>query len=258
MGQITGYTIWVLALFAGMLCLVEIGRRIGLRRMATDPEGGLAGFGAIEGAVFGLLGLLVAFTFSGAASRFDSRRQLIVEETNAVGTAYLRLDLLPNEEKMAMRKLFREYVDERLEAYRKLPDIEAARAELAKSLDLQRTIWDRAVDACRKSGSRPASMLLLPALNQMIDITTTRTMTLQIHPPVIIFVMLGVLALVSSLFAGYGMAKGKRRSWFHAVGFALILALTVYVIIDIEYPRLGIIQVNAFDQTLLDLRKSMG
>ena len=86
-----------LGVFIGMVILQEVGRRVGHRRMARDPEGARAGVGAIDGAVFGLLGLLVAFTFSGAASRFDARRQLVVEEANAIGTAYLRLDVLPHE-----------------------------------------------------------------------------------------------------------------------------------------------------------------
>jgi hypothetical protein len=83
-----------IGLFLGMLLLQEIGRRIRLRRLARDPDQAEAGFGVVEGAVFGLMGLLIAFTFSGAASRFDTRRQLVVEEANAIGTAYLRLDLL--------------------------------------------------------------------------------------------------------------------------------------------------------------------
>src|SRR4051812_45493567 len=81
-------------IFASTLALLMMGRRIGIRRRAADPEGA-AGSGAIEGAVYGIMGLLLAFTFSGAAARFDMRRQLIVKETNAIGTAYLRLDLLP-------------------------------------------------------------------------------------------------------------------------------------------------------------------
>ena len=81
-------------LFAGMLVLLEIGRRLGLRRLALDSEAVRAGFGVVEGAIFALMGLLIAFTFSEAASRFDTRRQLVVEEANAIGTAYLRLDLL--------------------------------------------------------------------------------------------------------------------------------------------------------------------
>ena len=74
-----------LALFAGMVVLLEVGRRTGIRRMRKDPEAAREGFGALEGAIFALLGLLIAFTFSGAAERFDQRRHLIVEETNAIG-----------------------------------------------------------------------------------------------------------------------------------------------------------------------------
>jgi hypothetical protein len=247
-----------LALFLGMLLLLETGRRLGVRRLANDPEGARAGTGAVDGAVFALLGLLVAFTFSGAASRFDERRNLIVEETNDIGTAYLRLDLLPASAQPALRDLFRRYVDSRLEVYRKLPDLEAAMAELARSIGLQGEIWSRAVVACRMEGAPPsAAMLLLPALNQMIDITTTRTMAAQMHPPVVIFALLFGLALAAALLAGYGMAGGRSRSWVHMVGFAAVMAAAVNVIIDIEYPRLGLIQVAAFDQSLVDLRDSM-
>ena len=91
----------------------------------------------------------------------------------------------------------------------------------------------------------------------MFDIATTRTMAARTHPPAIIFVLLGVLALMSALLAGYAMAGGKTRSWIHMVGFALIIAASVYVILDLEFPRLGIIRVDSFDQVLIDLRQSM-
>src|SRR3954470_7110389 len=103
----------LVAIFASTLILLEVGRRIGVRRRVLDPEGAVAGLGAIESAVFGLMGLLLAFPFSGAASRFDVRRQLIVEETNAIGTAYLRLDLLPTSYQPRLRDDFRSYVDAR-------------------------------------------------------------------------------------------------------------------------------------------------
>jgi hypothetical protein len=96
-------------LFLGMLLFLEIGRRIGVRRMKDDSEAGAEGIGAVDGAVFAVLGLLIAFTFSGATARFDSRRQLIVEETNDIGTAYRRLDLLPAHAQPALRDSFRRY-----------------------------------------------------------------------------------------------------------------------------------------------------
>src|SRR5689334_2104775 len=96
----TRYVLYALlsaaSLFVGMIILLEVGRCIGVRRLAKDPEGARAGFAAIEGAVFGLLGLLLAFVVSGAGGRFDARRQLVVDETNSIATAYLRLDMLPN------------------------------------------------------------------------------------------------------------------------------------------------------------------
>lgn len=241
-------------LFVGMLVLLETGRRLGVRRLARDPAPSL---GVTEAAVFSLLGLLVAFTFSGAATRFDGRRQLIVEEANDIGTAYLRLDLLPAPLQPVLRDLFRQYLDSRLAAYQKLPDVTAAKVELAHSAKLQNEIWSIAVEACRESGSQSAHMLLLPALNSMFDITTTRTENAKIHPPLIIFIMLGVMALIAALLTGYGMASGKLRSWVHIVAFAAVMAITVYVIVDLEYPRLGLVKVDDADSVLIELRESM-
>ena len=186
MGHATLIALLAAGLFLGMLMCLDIGRRIGLRRMTEDAAAGAEGIGAVDGAVFALLGLLIAFTFSGAISRFDTRRQLIVEETNHIGTAYLRLDTLPADAQPALRETFRHYLDARIEAYRKLPDMGAAREYLEKANELQTQIWRQAVAASRAKGGAPsAPMLLLPALNAMFDITTTRTMATQMHPPTI-------------------------------------------------------------------------
>ncbi len=215
-----------------MLLMMEIGRRVGLRHLTRDPEKGMAGLGAIEGAMFALFGLLIAFTFSGGASRLDSRRQLIADEANDIGTAYLRLDLLPASAQPALHVLFRDYVDSRLAVYRKLPDIDAAKAELARSEELQREIWTQPVAATRGPGGHvDAAKLLLPALNQMIDITTTRTMAARIHPPLIVFALLFLLALVCSLLAGYRMAGSKQRRWLHTMAFAAVAVISVYVVL---------------------------
>jgi hypothetical protein len=245
-------------LFFGMFLFLEAGRRIGTWRLSQDPEGARHRVGAVEGAVFGLLGLLIAFTFSGAASRFDDRRQLIVEEANDIGTAWLRLDVLPPSAAANLRELFRQYLDSRLATYHKLEDdIPAAEAELAHSLKLQKEIWNSAIAACREGGIQPAEALSLSALNAMFDIVTTRTSALRLHPPILIFAMLGGLSLAASLLAGYGMAGSKSRNWIHTVCFAFVMAITVYVIIDIEYPRFGFVRVNAFDTVMVQLRASM-
>ena len=249
---------YTIGLLLGMLILLEVGRRIGLRRMAVDTEGARAGIGTVEGALLALLGLLIAFSFSGAAARFDERRQQIVDEANDIGSAYLLVDLLPPEAQLPLRKKFRQYVDSRLEAYRKMPDLAAAKAEFDRSKTLQDDIWTQAVTATRDSGYQPVAMLIFPAISKMINISTQRTVALQMHPPTIIFAMLAGLMLVGSLLAGYGMASAKSRNWLHTVAFVVILALTVYVIRDLEYPRLpGLVGLNDFDNLLVDLRKSM-
>ena len=246
------------AMFVGMLICVEIGRRTGKRHLAKDPQL-MSTHSSVDGAVFALYGLLLAFTFSGAPARLDARRQLIAQEANAIGTAYLRVDLLPADEQPLMRQRFRDYLDSRLETYRKFPDTGAARTTLAKSAQLQEEIWKQAVAATRSGDSHAeAGKLLLPALNEMIDITTTRTMAATIHPPTIIYALLLVLALVCSLLAGYGMAASKQRSWLHIMAFVAIAVITVFVILEIEYPRIGFLTVESrYDQVLADLRQSM-
>jgi hypothetical protein len=100
--------LFALGLFAGIILMLELGRRVGAHLRARIMQGGGAGVGAVEAAIFGLLGLLVAFTFQGASARFDTRREQIVQEANNIGTAWLRIDLLPASAQTAMRELFRQ------------------------------------------------------------------------------------------------------------------------------------------------------
>src|SRR5262245_8604715 len=155
-----------IALAIGMVVLLEVGRRLAAQRLARDPEGVRAGLGAVDGAVFALLGLLVAFTFSGAAMRFDARRNLIIDEANAIGTAHLRLDLLPAVAQPDVREKFRRYVDARLAIYQKASDLAASEAAQVDANRLQTEIWRASVLAAGADGVRTTTaMLLLPALN---------------------------------------------------------------------------------------------
>jgi hypothetical protein len=246
------------ALFIGMLVALEIGRRVGVTQLAKNPDGLAKGAGAAEGAVFALLGLLLAFTFSGAASRFEERRWFINAEANAIGTAYLRLDLLPEEAQAPLRDLFRSYVDLRASMFKDAKTQEDVVASMVEGSALQAEIWKQAMAAARLPGATTqATMLLTPALNEMIDITATRQMATRNHPPAVIFALLAVLALVGALLVGYGTSSNKERSWFHHVTFALAITLAIYVIVDLEYPRLGLIKVDGADQALLDVGASM-
>jgi hypothetical protein len=244
-------------LFGILLCLVG-GRWIGQRAIARHGAAGMPSISSLEGAVFALLGLLIAFTFSGALQRFDVRRAQAVDEANAVGTAYLRIDLLPASAQPALRESFRNYVDARIATYGSLPNIELAKRELGHSLQLQGEIWAQAVAAVRAPESRPETeLLLMPAINQMFDLATVRVAATQIHPPLIIYLMLIGLSLAAALLAGYQTAGEKGYDWIHKIGFATIVAFTVYVILDIEYPRLGFVRLDAIDQVLVNVRAGM-
>ena len=257
MSPVTQGILLVAGLLAGMFFLLEIGRRFGELRLAKDGDGAKADLGAIDGAVFGLMGLLIAFTFSGAASRFDARRTMVIEEANCIGTAWLRLDLLNTAAQPALREKFRNYSAARLAAFQKVPDLQAATTELNRAATLQQEIWNLAVAACRDPGTTQAPLLLLPALNEMFDAATMRTTTALLHPPLIIYMMLVFLVLASSLLAGYNLGVGKVRHWVHAVAFILAIVLAVYVILDFEFPRLGLIRIHEIDQVFIDLIQTM-
>lgn len=258
MNQVAIFFSVVVGLFTVMLALMEAGWRVGVRRRRQDAAGAHVGLGAIDGAVFGLMGLLVAFTFSGAGTRFDARRRLIGEETNAIGTAYLRVDLLPAASQPELRDDFRNYVDARLGYYRNLgQDNAAAQADFDRSVVLQRRMWAESVAGCEKVNFSATTSLVLSSLNQMIDMTTTRAVAAETHPPTVVYWALGVLVLAGALLAGYGMAEAETRSWMHMLIYSTILALAVYVILDLEYPRVGWVRIHAADHVLIDLRASM-
>ena len=140
-------------------------------------------------------------------SRFDARRQLIVEETNAIGTAYLRLDLLPAASQPGLRDAVRDYLDSRLRVYALLPDVDAAKTEVLNSNHLQAEIWSMALAASRDQ--QAATMLLVPALNDMFDIATTRVLVTLIHPPPLIFYILFALSIMAAGLAGYEMGRAR-------------------------------------------------
>jgi hypothetical protein len=233
-------------LFPAMILLLELGRYLRRRLDATEANS------AVEGAIFGLFGLLLAFTFSGAVSRYDNHRLLLTQEANDIGTAYLRISLLPAQTQPEMRQLFRDYTDSRLHLFDKVgPEISPETAQL------QRTIWQRATVAAGSPGANPdATKLLLPAINDMIDITSTRQNAFNMHPPEIVYWLLFAFSGGSALMAGYSMKPGSH-DWLYTVALAVAVTLTVYTIMDVEYPRRGLIRLRHTDDVLISLRDSM-
>jgi ABC-type glycerol-3-phosphate transport system permease component len=210
----------------------------------------------VEGAVFALFGLLIAFTFTSAASGYETRRDLIVRQTNAIGTAWLRLDLLPTEVQPALRKDFRLYVDGLIQIHEQFGD-RKAKETLAHLGKLQDQIWKLAETAAPSNGRPQVATLVLPALNEMFDLLASRYAAMKFHVSPVILCFLIFLSLLVSLLAGYAMASAKRHNWLHMILFALIISLTLYIIFDFEYPRYGVITMERADQLYLELRKTM-
>jgi hypothetical protein len=247
----------LLVFFALIAVSERAGWWAGRRRVSRFGTGVNEGTGASDAAIFGMMGLLLAFTFTGAASRFDHRRDLIVEETNAIGTAWLRLDVLQEAPREQARSLFREYLDARLVVYSNVKDTEATTQALARVADLQAQIWKVLVAAAHEDKSMPVTISVLPPVNEMFDIATTRVLATQQHPPRAIYMMLALLILVSAFLAGFSQASSARPSQLHVFGFSAVTALAFYLILDLEFPRQGLIRVDTFDQALIDLRASM-
>ncbi|MCK6682043.1 MAG: DUF4239 domain-containing protein [Thermoanaerobaculia bacterium] len=240
-----------LSLMIGMFGALFIGRGLGRRRLAqsSTEEAGETGTGALDGVVFALLGLLLAFTYSSASSRLDERRQLIVSEANAIGTAYLRIDLLPAEAQPELKGLFYLYTRSRLDTYQRLPDVEAAKESFDQSMLLQTKIWSTAMKA-GASMQDPAPLLLVtPALNEMFDIATSRVAAFRMHQPAVVFVMLLGLALACAFLAGLNSAKVGADA-LHSAVFVTAVTAAVFVILDMEFPRVGFIRVDDFDSII--------
>jgi hypothetical protein len=233
-------------LFPAMVLLLELGRRLRSRQTVGEASS------AIEGAIFGLFGLLLAFTFAGAITRYDNHRLLLNEEVNDIGTAYLRLDLLPAQRRPELQQLFRDYTNSRMHIFDR-----TGLEILPETTRLQGVIWRQATAAASLPGASPdAAKLLLPALNSMIDITSTRRNAFNMHPPPVVFWLLFFFSGGSALMAGFSMKSGQRN-WVYSIALALAVTLTVYTIMDVEYPRRGLIRIHQGNQTLISLRDSM-
>jgi hypothetical protein len=248
--------LWILAhplLFgAGLLSSIMLAFVLGrcLGRLGPDSDSDNA-FGLLDGAVFALLGLLFAFTFSSAASRFDNRRALIVEEATAISTARLRVDLVPTDARQPLIDSFDRYIRFRVASYEQATDPAGFARAFAGTEALQNEIWQQAVEAGRRPDALPAvNQQLVPALNAMFDITTKRAMAMATHAPPAVMVSLWAAALVATAIAGYSSRSNPSMRWVNVAGYAGMVSLAIYLIIDFEYPRAGLIRVDDFDAVI--------
>ncbi len=159
------------------------------------------------------------------------------------GTVYLRPDLLPKSAQAPLRSLFREYLQAWLDTYKAPVVSSAAHSAYLQNIKLQ---------AALTTNNAAIISLTASALNATFDITTTRLVAACTHPPLVIFILLFGVALIAALLAGYGMASSPKISWLQTILFAVALSITLFTIMDMEYPRLGFIRVDLADRVLVD------
>ena len=240
------------AIGLGLLVMLMLATELGFRRgravAASLPEASRAQLSTLQGAMIGLLALLLGFSFALSESRYEARRELVVGESNAIGSTYLRSRMLGEPFQTEVAKLLREYVDARIEYF----ETNGAKAAVDKGEQLLAKLWSQAIAAVAKNPSPSPTGLFVASLNELIDFNSKRTAARQNHVPEIVLWLLFFVAIGAMALVGHGCGVGKRRELPHTVTVALILSFVIVVIMDLDRPGQGAIQVS--QASLLALR----
>jgi hypothetical protein len=250
--------LWVLFLAACTLTglALEGGYRLGKWRHARAPEEKEASVGEMVGSMLALLAFLLGFTFGLAASRWESRREAVLEEANAIGTTYLRTQLLPEPQRAETARLLRDYVDTRLLDMRQGTASEMIANAIARSEELHEQLWSQAVAAAQKSPT-PITGLFIQSLNETIDMHAKRMMV-GTRGRIPISIWAGLFGLAMLGLAGVGYHAGLSTTRRSPAMFAMVLAFAgvIFLIADLDRPYEGFLTVT--QQPLMDLQRSMG
>ena len=246
---------------AGVILLalmVEVGWQVGhyLSRRGFDQSAGASNFTA---AIFGLLSLMLAIHFGGASDRYDQRRDEIIKESLAIGTVIKSIDLLPEQDQPRLRESLKRYLDVRIRMYQPPLDLDKLEACFVERSQIETDMW-AAARASVHAMPYPDTLIaaaILPAISAMIDASDTQRLSQALHPPRLIMGLLATLTIVGGLVSGYVMGIEKKRDWFLTILFVLLMAASFTVILDLEYPRLGFINLDSVEAELVSIRKGM-
>ncbi len=237
--------------FVIFFLVTEVGFRVGHFRSPGADESTKPQLTTFQAAILTLLGLLLGFTLSMALSRIELRKQMVVEESNAIGTAYLRTQLLPEPEKTEISKLLRQYVDVRLEAAR----TGNLRDAITKSEKLHDQLWYQAVAVGKKAPQPFPTGLFIQSLNEVIDIHSKRLRAALDHVPASILFLLFTVAIFGMGAIGYGCSLANGHFIISRLAMAVLIAMVMLAIIDLDQPGRGVIRVS--QQCMMSLRDSI-
>ncbi len=246
----------VLGLFIFMLLAMEIGYRNGRRKQASAAEA-ITQANSVLVSMLGLLALLLAFTFSAALQRYEDRSRTVVAEANAIGTTYLRARLLPGRMQDEMQELLRQYLDVRIQEGRvdaTKPALHESLLHQAKLMEAQ--LWAHAMRAAEMDNSVVTSGLFIQSLNELIDTSATRDAALNRQVPEIVLILMLATIVLTTATLGYASGIAGHRVTLAAFVLVILIGLVVYLIIDLDRPRRGAIQVS--HESMLNLQQSIG
>jgi hypothetical protein len=243
-------------LFVGVLLLglTEIGHRRGLRLHHAKDEPRKGQIGGVQGAILGLLALLLGFTFSMAVDRYETRRDLVLREANSIGTTYLRASFLPEAHKAAVENALRRYVDARLAFYDAGNDTVKLAAVEADTVRLQNELWAHTV-AAGKMAPSPLTVSFVNSLNETIDLDATRLNAMRWHVPGAVWLLVLVVAAAGCYATGFSAGTTCARTTFSNLILPLLIAVVITLISDLDRSRVGLIGVS--QQPLVDLKAGL-
>jgi len=247
------FPLWAIYLITSAVVLLstEAGWRLGNYRQCSHREEKKAPVSAATGSTLGLLAFLLAFTFGMAATRFDTRKQIVLQEANAIGTTYLRVDFLPEQSQEEARQLLREYAVIRSGGATLIMSPEG----MAKSGKLQDRLWAIAADTGTRSDSI-ATGLFIQSLNEMIDLDATRVTANRNRIPDSIWLVLCAITILSMAAMGYQFGLTGARSWVTMIFLVMVFTPVILLIADLDRPQAGLLQVS--QQPMLDLVSRIG
>lgn len=245
------FTLFVLAVLLGS---AELGYRLGLRLHLAKDEARKSLIGGVQGAVLGLLALLLGFTFSMAVNRYETRRDLVLKEANAIGTTWLRAGLLPEAERAPVKDLLRRYVDVRIELQKQAGDPAKAAEGLRQSSVIEGELWKHA-EAAGLAAPNPITATFITTLNEMIDTDAERVAAQRNRIPEEVWLLLIVVAAAGCFASGYGGGANGARSLFTGLFVPVLVAVVMMLIFDLMHTREGAIAIS--QQPMLDLKASM-
>jgi hypothetical protein len=239
----------------GFLAAIEAGFRIGRRQAARRDDGVTSHLGVLQAAVLGLLGLLFGFSLSMAVSRFEARKGLVLEEANDLGTLWLRSQFLQPADRETMARLLREYVAARIEFHDAGLNEVRLSAALNRADALQKELWTVATRVAAEQPTSLPARLFIETLNDVIDDYEKRRVALENHVPDIVVFLLFCNSVVALGFVAYGSGLNGRRRFGTTAIVAVLFSLVLTIILDIDRPRRGLVQVN--QDSMLRLRESL-